>query len=138
MPIWYRPIPNKPIFHVVYSGHITLHDVLGFFDHFETDFRRFPEFDELCEADKVTSLDFGERDLRSLIALVVALYRRNDCRKRIAFVGEHDTIRSTLDNVVSAFDTGYPGVRCQRFGNRAAACRFLNLPASFSPEQMLH
>ncbi|WP_299043805.1 hypothetical protein [uncultured Tateyamaria sp.] len=138
MPVWYRPVPGQPLFHVIYSGHITLNDVLGFFDTFEMDFRRHPDFDELCDVGQVTTIDFEDRDVQSLFALVVGIYRRNACRKRIAFVGGNDSVRPVLDQMIRRFDIDYPNVRGRLFDTPEQAHDYLGLPAAFVPTKGLH
>ena len=138
MPIWYGPVPSENAFHVVYSGVIGLHDILGFFDRFEADFRLCPGHSEFCDARTVERVDITDRELRAVLSLVVGIYRRNDCNKRIAFVAPDGAARPVLDRVVAAFDAGLPTVRSARFDAQGPALDFIGLPRRASIRSALH
>lgn len=138
MPIWYRPLPARPVFHVVYSGTIGLREVLGFFDRFETDFRRYPDHLELCDATGISDIAISDRELRCVIALVIGIYRRNDCRKRIAFVAPCGIGKTAFEQVVYRFRQELPVVKCGCFDSEGAALQYLGLPADFLPKKAMH
>ena len=138
MPIWFSPIPGKQMFHVVYSGVIGLDDVLDFFDRFEVDFCKYPNFREFCDARQVRDVTIDERELAAVLSLVVGIYKRNDCRKRIAFLAPHGGAKTVLDAVVNRFATDLPIVESARFDTAPAALSYIGLPHDYSLLRALH
>ena len=138
MPIWFGPVPGKKLFHVVYSGVIGLHDILGFFDRFEADFRAYPEHDEFCDARDVTRVDLSRRELDAILSLVIGIYRRNDCRKRIAFLAPDGDAAAALQRATDRFQAELPVVKCRQLGTSEAALEFVDLPSDFVLRRALH
>lgn len=138
MPIWFSPIPGKQMFHVVYSGYIGLEDVLGFFDRFEADFCKYPNYREFCDARLVEDIAIDERELAAVLSLVIGIYRRNDCRKRIAFLAPTGGAKTVLDAVVKRFEEELPTVQSARFDTTADALNYIDLPKDYSLLRALH
>ena len=138
MPIWYGPVPGKDIFHVIYSGVIGLHDVLGFFDQYEADFRAHPNHREFCDARHVEDIDISPRELQAVLSLVVGIYRRNDCNKRISFLAADGLAKPVLNTVVQRFSNDLPVVRCALFDAEPAALEYIGLPPDYALRRALH
>ncbi|WP_299689045.1 hypothetical protein [uncultured Tateyamaria sp.] len=126
------------MFHVVYSGVIGLQDVLGFFDQFEMDFLSAPNHHELCDARQVEDVTITPQELDAVLSLVVGIYRRNDCRKKIAFVAADGSAKVTMDAVVRRLAVDLPSVQCARFDTSAPALDFIGLPTNFAMRRALH
>jgi len=122
----------------VYSGEIGLHDVLGLFDRFEGDFRAHPDHFEVCDGRDVTKVAITDREFTALLALVIGIYRRNDCRKRIAFLGGDGPAGPVFDRAVARFAADLPIVQCASFDNVPQALDYVGLPHGYSLRRALH
>lgn len=128
MPIHYRALPHARNFHIVYSGTITTKCVLAFFDRFEADLERHPDFDELCDLTRVTSTVFGSQELELICELVHGLYHRNRSNKKVAFLAPYgpscEPVRGFVD-LVAQCQCGLKALQCY---DRDEALNFLSIP----------
>ncbi|MEO0938206.1 MAG: hypothetical protein AAFY38_08625 [Pseudomonadota bacterium] len=131
MPLTHRSVPGFDLFHVVYSGAVDLRDVLRFFDVFEQDFVAHPNRNELCDAQALERVNLTRHELDDLLSLMVGIYRRNGCVKRIAFVTGGGPGALILDQVVTRFAAELPEVKAATFFAYDEALRHLALPPRF-------
>lgn len=128
MPITHWSVPGYDLFHVVYSGSVGLRDVLRFFDAFEQDFIAHPIRNELCDARALRRINLTRAEFNDLLSLMVGIYRRNGCAKRIAFVTGQGPGSFILNQVVARFEAELPEVRAATFEAAGPALQHLGLP----------
>lgn len=133
MPITHRSIPGHDLFYVVYAGSVDLRDVLRFFDAFEADFIAHPNRNELCDARALEHIHLTRAEFDDLLSLMVGIYRRNGCEKRIAFVTGAGPGAFLLSKVVARFAAERREVQAATFEAVGPASQHLGLPLGFDP-----
>lgn len=131
MPISHWSAPGHDLFVVVYSGSVGLREILRFFDAFEPDFIAHPVRDELCDARALAHLDLTRAEFDDLVSLLVGIYRRNGCAKRIAIVTGTCPAAFILNQVVARFATELPEVQAATFETLGPALSHLGVTPGF-------
>ena len=94
MAIAFEHLTEQNLIVIRYSGRVALDDFVTFFHDIEHLVRRHPEVNELGDLTEVTEFALNRREMQALVDLTEAGYRRNDARKRVAFLAPNEPCAS--------------------------------------------